>query len=137
VTMDLSDAVSFARTNQWSVLTTIRGSGRPQLSNVGHLVAPDGLIRISATGPSTTTAPESRGGRCASSVTARARLYELHRSCVSADTILAHAQEIEPALRIKSNEAGTFAGHTRGHSIATNGDFYMATDTCQIPWSRM
>ncbi len=47
--MDLSDAVNIARTNQWSVLTTIRGSGRPQLSNVGHLVAPDGLIRISAT----------------------------------------------------------------------------------------
>ena len=49
VTIDLSDAVNIARTNQWSVLTTIRGSGRPQLSNVGHLVAPDGLIRISAT----------------------------------------------------------------------------------------
>jgi len=47
--MDLSDAVNFARTNQWTVLTTRRGSGRPQLSNVGHLVAPDGLIRISAT----------------------------------------------------------------------------------------
>jgi hypothetical protein len=31
--MDLSDAVNIARTNQWSVLTTIRGSGRPQLSN--------------------------------------------------------------------------------------------------------
>jgi len=25
--MDPSDAVNFARTNQWSVLTTIRGSG--------------------------------------------------------------------------------------------------------------
>jgi hypothetical protein len=47
--MDLSDAVNFASTNQWSVLTTIRGSGRPQPSNVGHLVAPNGLIRISAT----------------------------------------------------------------------------------------
>jgi hypothetical protein len=124
--MDLSDAVNIARTNQWSVLTTIRGSGRPQLSNVGHLVAPDGLIRISATADRAKyhkVARESRGRRCASSVTARARLYELHRSCVSAETILAHAQEIEPALRINSNEAGTFAGHTRGHSMASNGDF--------------
>ena len=40
MTMDLSDAVNFARTNQWSALTTIRDNGRPQLSNVGHLVAP-------------------------------------------------------------------------------------------------
>jgi PPOX class probable F420-dependent enzyme len=47
--MDLSDAVDFARTNRWSVLTTIRRNGRPQLSNVGHLVAPDGLVRISVT----------------------------------------------------------------------------------------
>ncbi len=47
--MELSDAVDFARTSKWSVLTTIRRDGRPQLSNVGHLVAPDGLIRISVT----------------------------------------------------------------------------------------
>jgi hypothetical protein len=40
--MDLFDAVNFARTNRWSVLTTIRGNGRPQLSNVGHFVAPTG-----------------------------------------------------------------------------------------------
>lgn len=47
--MELSDAVTFARTNRWSVLTTIRRNGRPQLSNVGHLVSADGLIRISVT----------------------------------------------------------------------------------------
>jgi PPOX class probable F420-dependent enzyme len=47
--MDLSDALDFARANQWSVLTTIRRNGRPQLSNVTHLVASDGLIRISVT----------------------------------------------------------------------------------------
>lgn len=47
--MDLSAAVSFARTRQWSVLTTIRRNGRPQLSNVGHTVDEAGLIRISVT----------------------------------------------------------------------------------------
>jgi len=47
--MDLLDALAFARTNRWSVLTTLRRNGRPQLSNVGHLVGEDGLIRISVT----------------------------------------------------------------------------------------
>ena len=32
--MELRDALDFARTNHWSVLTTIRGNGHPQLSNV-------------------------------------------------------------------------------------------------------
>jgi PPOX class probable F420-dependent enzyme len=47
--MELSDALSFAGGIRWSVLTTIRRNGRPQLSNVGHLVGDDGLIRISIT----------------------------------------------------------------------------------------
>ncbi len=47
--MELSDALDFARTNRWSVLTTIRRNGRPQLSNVAHQVADTGLIRISIT----------------------------------------------------------------------------------------
>jgi PPOX class probable F420-dependent enzyme len=47
--MDLSDAVDFARTTRQSVLTTIRRNGRPQLSNVLHVVGDDGLIRISVT----------------------------------------------------------------------------------------
>ena len=47
--MELSEAVEFARTNHWSVLTTIRRNGRPQLSNVAHHVAEDGRIRISIT----------------------------------------------------------------------------------------
>jgi PPOX class probable F420-dependent enzyme len=47
--MELSEALEFARSNRWSVLTTIRRNGRPQLSNVGHLVSKDGLIRISVT----------------------------------------------------------------------------------------
>ena len=47
--MELSHAIDFARTNRWSVLTTIRRNGRPQLSNVAHDVHDDHLIRISIT----------------------------------------------------------------------------------------
>lgn len=47
--VELSDALDLARTRQLSVLVTIRANTRPQLSNVGHLVSPDGLIRISIT----------------------------------------------------------------------------------------
>jgi PPOX class probable F420-dependent enzyme len=49
VAMELSGAVEFARTNNKSVLVTMRRNGRPQLSNVVHHVFDDGLIRISIT----------------------------------------------------------------------------------------
>ena len=47
--MELADALDFARTTRESVLVTIRGDGRPQLSNVYHHVAEDGVIRVSIT----------------------------------------------------------------------------------------
>ncbi|WP_063000779.1 PPOX class F420-dependent oxidoreductase [Nocardia mikamii] len=47
--MELDSALDFARTTSRSVLTTVRRNGRPQLSNVTHWVAPDGVIRISIT----------------------------------------------------------------------------------------
>lgn len=47
--MELSSAVEFARTHRQSVLTTIRGNGRPQLSNVLHRVGEDGVVRVSIT----------------------------------------------------------------------------------------
>jgi PPOX class probable F420-dependent enzyme len=47
--MELTTAVDFARTTRQSVLVTLRGNGRPQLSNVLHHVFDDGLIRISVT----------------------------------------------------------------------------------------
>ncbi|MEY2435865.1 MAG: hypothetical protein QOF97_701 [Acidimicrobiaceae bacterium] len=47
--MELTSALDFARTTRQSVLTTIRGNGRPQLSNVLHHVYDDGVIRISIT----------------------------------------------------------------------------------------
>ena len=47
--MELSDALDFARADRWSVLTTIRRNGLPQLSNVSHWVSDDHVIRISIT----------------------------------------------------------------------------------------
>lgn len=47
--MELDTALDFARTTSRSVLTTLRRNGRPQLSNVTHWVASDGIIRISIT----------------------------------------------------------------------------------------
>ncbi len=47
--MELDTALDFAKTTSRSVLTTIRRTGRPQLSNVTHWSAPDGVIRISIT----------------------------------------------------------------------------------------
>ncbi|MBF6297880.1 PPOX class F420-dependent oxidoreductase [Nocardia amamiensis] len=47
--MELAAAVDFAREHRRSVLTTMRRNGRPQLSNVLHVVGADGRIRISIT----------------------------------------------------------------------------------------
>ncbi len=47
--MELSRAMDFARVNTHSVLVTMRGNGRPQMSNVLHHVGDDGIIRISIT----------------------------------------------------------------------------------------
>lgn len=47
--MELSDALAMARGTREVVLTTIRGNGLPQLSNVLAAVGEDGTIRISTT----------------------------------------------------------------------------------------
>lgn len=47
--MDLDTALRYARATHRSVLTTLRGNGLPQLSNVLHAVDDDGVIRISTT----------------------------------------------------------------------------------------
>ena len=47
--MELPEGLDFARSTRWSVLTTIRKNGRPQLSNVGHVIDEAGVIRISIT----------------------------------------------------------------------------------------
>ena len=57
--MELDKALDFARVNTHSVLTTIRGNGRPQLSNVLHHAYDDGLIRISITADRAKYQPKS------------------------------------------------------------------------------
>jgi PPOX class probable F420-dependent enzyme len=47
--VDLARALAAARANPQSVLVTVRRDGRPQLSNVVHLVGDDGLVRVSTT----------------------------------------------------------------------------------------
>ena len=47
--MDLAGAIEFARGRHQGVLATIRRDGRPQLSNIGYLMEPDGSTRISVT----------------------------------------------------------------------------------------
>ena len=47
--MDLTTALEFASQHQRGVLVTIRRNGRPQLSNILHVVGDDGVIRISIT----------------------------------------------------------------------------------------
>ena len=47
--MDVAEALAAARSTHRSVLVTLRRDGRPQLSNVVHLVSDDGLVRVSTT----------------------------------------------------------------------------------------
>ena len=47
--MELDAAVAHARTTRNSVFVTMRGNGRPQVSNVWHHVGDDGRIRVSIT----------------------------------------------------------------------------------------
>jgi len=47
--MELADALSFVRDRHQGVLTTVRSSGRPQLSNIVYAVADDDVAHISVT----------------------------------------------------------------------------------------
>jgi PPOX class probable F420-dependent enzyme len=47
--MDVADGLEVARATHHSVLTTIRRDGRPQLSNVLHVLRDDGVIVVSTT----------------------------------------------------------------------------------------
>lgn len=48
-TIGLRAALDFANVHRWSVLTTMRRDGRPQLSNVAHVLGTDGRLRLSVT----------------------------------------------------------------------------------------
>ena len=47
--MELATALEFARTSNNGVLSTIKRSGRPQLSNITYWISEGGTIRISIT----------------------------------------------------------------------------------------
>jgi PPOX class probable F420-dependent enzyme len=47
--MELDTALGFAREQRRSVFVALKRDGRPQLSNVLHVVSDDGLIRVSIT----------------------------------------------------------------------------------------
>ena len=47
--MDLTKALSFARSHHQGVLITLRSDGRPQSSNIAFGVGDDGIVRISVT----------------------------------------------------------------------------------------
>ncbi len=47
--MDLAVALEFVAARRQGVLVTLRGDGRPQLSNILYLAGPDGSIRVSVT----------------------------------------------------------------------------------------
>ena len=47
--IDLDEAFAFVAQHRQGVLVTIRGDGRPQLSNILYLASPDHSVRISVT----------------------------------------------------------------------------------------
>ena len=47
--MDLAAALEFVAAHRRGVLVTLRGDGRPQLSNIFYLTGPDGSVRVSVT----------------------------------------------------------------------------------------
>jgi PPOX class probable F420-dependent enzyme len=61
--MELAQALELAGANPLGVLVTIKKDGRPQLSNISHVVGDDGLIRISVTATRAKTANARRDPR--------------------------------------------------------------------------
>ncbi|HEX2575254.1 MAG TPA: PPOX class F420-dependent oxidoreductase [Aquihabitans sp.] len=68
--MEIAAALDFARQRQWGVLATLKGDGRPQLSNIGYAVGDDGIIRISVTDSRAKTANLRRDARASLHVSA-------------------------------------------------------------------
>ena len=67
--MDLADAVSYATSNRRSVLITLRRDGRPQSSNVMHVVS-EGRFEVSVTDDRAKTRNVRRDPRVALHVSA-------------------------------------------------------------------
>ena len=67
--MDLDAALDFARRHHQGVLATLKGDGRPQLSNIAYVVGDDGILRISVTDGRAKTANLRRDPRASLHVT--------------------------------------------------------------------
>lgn len=67
--MDVATALDFARQHRRGVLVTLKGDGRPQLSNIAYDVTDDGVIRISVTADRAKTANARRDDRVSLHVT--------------------------------------------------------------------
>jgi PPOX class probable F420-dependent enzyme len=67
--LDLEDAFAFVREHTQGVLVTLRGDGRPQLSNILYLPGPDNTVRISVTDRRAKTANLRRDPRASLHVT--------------------------------------------------------------------
>ncbi|MBK9178569.1 MAG: PPOX class F420-dependent oxidoreductase [Acidimicrobiales bacterium] len=67
--MELDAALGFVRQRRWGVLATLKGDGRPQLSNIGYAVGDDGVVRISVTDERAKTANLRRDPRASLHVT--------------------------------------------------------------------
>jgi PPOX class probable F420-dependent enzyme len=61
--MELTSALDHAREHPGGVLVTLKADGRPQMSNIRHLVGDDGAIRISVTSDRAKTANARRDPR--------------------------------------------------------------------------
>jgi PPOX class probable F420-dependent enzyme len=61
--MELATALDFVRERHQGVLTTIKGDGRPQLSNIAYVLGDDGVVRISVTDSRAKTANLRRDPR--------------------------------------------------------------------------
>jgi PPOX class probable F420-dependent enzyme len=67
--MELNDALAFVRDRSQGVLVTMKGDGRPQLSNITYVLGDDEVIRISMTGSRAKTANAGRDPRVSLHVT--------------------------------------------------------------------
>ncbi len=68
--MDLSTALDYARPRRNGVLVTLKGNGRPQLSNISYLVDDDGSIAVSVTADRAKSRNAARDPRVSLHVTA-------------------------------------------------------------------
>ncbi|MGH8995283.1 MAG: PPOX class F420-dependent oxidoreductase [Acidimicrobiales bacterium] len=62
--MELAPAIEFAHPRHNGVLVTLRRDGRPQVSNISYLMAPDGSTTISVTDDRAKTRNLRRDHRC-------------------------------------------------------------------------